>query len=458
MSHSFRASSFTDRTASGRFVQCLLVLLLTLFLAACGDSFSESTDLNTTAGLESNASAEESAPNLNDTSVGVDSGDNSVETQILAPQDDSSGAGPSDTISVEVDSGANSDETQIPAPQGDSSGAAPSDTVSVEVDSGANSDETQIPAPQDDSPEAAPSDTGSVEADSGANSDATQLPAPQDDSSEADQGDTDPATDTTIGDSVEFNGAFIDSSNALERWADVVGVINEDRVNSFFASLEQELNFFERIFFGTNVQGLIPGERITVNPPYRFIEDETLAFDVSEASVTICTAGGQIVRYASQANSGGTGDDAVFENCVVGENEYRGTAGNRDLGRGVIGRQPFINFQRIASNGAVQTINGETFSGNTSFVNRNLMFGSRNLSFSDSTDGFSLSDYNIEQTDVDTSGVGFFGETTIVDGNTIRIVNYVVGRTIDGQFTVRAPFTNGEPCLLYTSPSPRDRG
>ena len=126
-----------------------------------------------------------------------------------------------------------------------------------------------------------------IEEDSDDSSGETQLPAPQDDSSEAAPNDTDPATDTSIGDSVESNGAFIDSSSALERWADVVGVINEDRVDSFFASLEQELNFNDRVFFGTSAQGLIPGERVTVNPPYRLIEDATQTFNVSEANICL---------------------------------------------------------------------------------------------------------------------------------------------------------------------------
>ena len=93
----------------------------------------------------------------------------------------------------------------------------------------------------------------------------------------------------------------------------------------------------------------------------------------------------------------------------------------------------------------MQIINGETFSGNVSFVTRNLMFGSRNLSFSDSTDGFNLSDHTIEQTYVDTLSAGFRGESVIVDGNSIRVINYRVERSIAGQFTVRAPFTGGEP-------------
>ena len=156
MSHSFKAASFTGRIASSGLLQCLSIFLLTLVLAACGDSFSEGTDSNTSTGLETNTSAEESAPNLVDPPVGVDSDDNSVETQILAPQDDSSEAAPSDTILVEVDSDGNSGETQIPAPQDDSSEAAPSDTMLIEEDSDDSSGETQLPAPQDDSSEAAP--------------------------------------------------------------------------------------------------------------------------------------------------------------------------------------------------------------------------------------------------------------------------------------------------------------
>ena len=69
----------------------------------------------------------------------------------------------------------------------------------------------------------------------------------------------------------------------------------------------------------------------------------------------------------------------------------------------------------------------------------------RDRSFSDSTDGFSLSDYTVEQTDVDTLSAGFIGDRALVDGDFIRVINYRVERTITGQFTVRAPFTNGEP-------------
>jgi len=147
------------------------------------------------------------------------------------------------------------------------------------------------------------------------------------------------------GGNTSSGGVFISASNALERWADVVDVINEDRVDSFFVQLEQELGFFQRVFFsGSALDGIVSSDNIVVNPPYRLIEDSDTVFDVSAASVLTCVAGGRIVSYQSPVNSGGSGGDNVFENCAVAENEYRGTAGFRDFGRGVIGREPFVNF------------------------------------------------------------------------------------------------------------------
>ena len=175
-------------------------------------------------------------------------------------------------------------------------------------------------------------------------------------------------------------------------------------------------------------------------------------FDVSEATQFICTAGGQILSYSSPVI---TGADGVFENCVVGENEYRGVAGFRNFAGGAIGREPFIDFQRLASNGNVQTLDGESFGGNEALGNFvNFESGWRNLTFNDSSDGFSLTNFSLLRTAFDITNVlGGFppDEILVVDGMTINVVERTIEETIDGQFTVRAPFTGGAPLNVSIS-------
>ena len=239
-------------------------------------------------------------------------------------------------------------------------------------------------------------------------------------------------------------GVFILTSSATGVWANVVDILNEDRLDNYFERQAEVLNVTNRSP-RFDVGGIIGGDDITVDPPYRFIEEVGREFDVSMASQAICTAGGQILFYSSQVVTGG---DRVFENCVVGENEYRGTAGSRNLRRAAIHRFPFINFQRHASNGDVQILDGENFSGNrarNNFINAET--GWRNLTFSDSSDGFSLSNFSITRTAFDISNLTgpLNSEIMEVNGMTINVIEHTIVETFDGQFTVRAPFTEGAP-------------
>lgn len=245
-------------------------------------------------------------------------------------------------------------------------------------------------------------------------------------------------TSIVVGGSRDIGGDFINAGNALDIWESVVDVINgESLQNAFFEHVQNELNFR-----GPENRGLggIPGitfsETRSIEPPYLFMESSERVDDVSDQRIYTCESGGSVFQYSSQQF---TGFDNVFERCALGGNEYRGTAGARMLIRGEIARFPYSDFQRIASDGRVQTIDGEYYSGNASFAIIDIQNGWRNLSFADTSNELNLHNYNIDRTVF--NGRLFMGETATVNGVEIRVDSYDVRETLQGSFSVNAPFT-----------------
>ena len=239
-------------------------------------------------------------------------------------------------------------------------------------------------------------------------------------------------------------GSYINAGNALDRWASVVSVINEEPLAPFFDNLAAELNF--RIVNNGGIlaaNGIDFSENRTIDPPYQFVAGgET--FDVFDEAVYTCASGGTMLRYngnATNVSSRFNGYDSVFENCAISTNQFNGTIGGRGLLRAIESRFPFVNFQRLSSNGDTQSIDGIFYTGNLSRAIIDRRSGWRNLTFSDSANNVTLTSYNIDR--VEFNNRLFMGETAIINGAVVNTVSYEVRSTINGQFNVTAPFTEG---------------
>lgn len=235
-------------------------------------------------------------------------------------------------------------------------------------------------------------------------------------------------------------GSFINSGNALDQWANVVAVINAERVNSFFNTVEPELNFSGLTGFDPDgVSGVLFSEDTTIDPPYLILEHDGQLIEVPDQRTSTCSGGGRVLRYSTRQSQG---FDDIYDNCALGGSVYRGTRGGRNLVRNAISRSPFTDFQQIASDGSQQIVDGEFFSGNESRVITNRSEGWRDLTFSDSTDGFQLTNYSIERALVD--GGIWLGDLVVINGVSVRVLNYDKRETVKGQFAVSAPFTESQ--------------
>ena len=236
----------------------------------------------------------------------------------------------------------------------------------------------------------------------------------------------------------------LDESNALDIFRETVAVINEEQIGEFFDIFSTELELPSRSFNISNTSDdIVFSETFVAEPAYQLEEvfgsGEVTAVTIGDSYT--CAGGGSIQIFLGEPPS----SDASFVDCVVSEATYSGVTGRRNTFRGSIANVPYINFTRLASNGEMVTLSGNAFGGNTSFVSIDQLDGWSDLDFRQSNAGqdFRLSEFNVRRTTVDTetNGSSTINGGTFIDGEFIGFNSYRLEETIQGSFTVFAPWT-----------------
>lgn len=247
-------------------------------------------------------------------------------------------------------------------------------------------------------------------------------------------------------DATDVDDTTINALNAMEIWREIVAVVNEDRINDLFNSLESELNFIgKELFLGNTVDEIVLSETFEADPPYLFqnsLDDMSLVA-IPEGSLYTCASGGNVASYM-----GSTGYDNVFDQCAVGSLVYDGMTGTRDFFIDEIGSQPWENFARTTSTGDSTMLSGRSFAGNESLGFIDQTSGWSDLDFVQTGDAgeFSLNGYSVTRTSFDSEFAAIPNVGQEIDGIFVPFLVYELAETISGSFSVAASWTgSSEP-------------
>lgn len=235
-------------------------------------------------------------------------------------------------------------------------------------------------------------------------------------------------------------------ANAESIVANVVSVLNEDAIEAFYQTLNDDELFQGKRFFITNTSDDIQNiGSASLAGGYQL----ELGFgqgnfvDADQASAYACRSLGAVVGYFATANQA---SDWSFSGCVIGSNTYNGTAGARRLMRGSINSSPVFNLTIDGADGQSRSLSGGYSSGNRSFIVVNSQSNWDSASYRGPVDGgqLEISDYTVSRSRID-NNVDFFQSTRpLPDGRIVRINEYSVSNSVEGSFSVSAPWTQNE--------------